>query len=291
MANNGTVVLTDTGGVEVNITGAAAGTADVLNVLTSKDGAFTNVALQANKVETINITADDVDNVNANTTTLTVWADSVTRINVANPAGESDLTSLNLTVNSATALTVVDASAMLGAFTYTANDGTTLVTGGAGNDVLVAAGNSDTLVGGAGDDTLTGDNLTILTGGAGRDTFMMNRPANVNSFSSITDFSAGDVIDLDVGNAGTVVFTQSAVILAGTAVFQDFANAAVNALGTDNNNAAWFQFGGNTFIVRSGDATLNNNFNNGTDSIIQIVGLVDLSRASYNQSNGTLEMV
>ena len=210
---------------------------------------------------------------------------------VVDGVSQPDITKLNLTVTGATALTTVDASAMKGTFTYTANDGTTLVTGGAGNDTLVASGNSDTLVGGAGNDTLTGDNLSILTGGAGRDTFMMNRPANVNSFSSITDFSAGDVIDLDAGNVGSVVFTQSAVILAGTAVFQDFANAAINALVTDSNNAAWFQFGGNTFIVQSGDATANNNFNNGTDSIIQIVGLVDLSRASYNQTNGTLEMV
>lgn len=298
MANNGTVVLTEANGsVAVNITGAATGTADVLNVLTTSNGVTNYGGLTANGVETINITVDDLDNTGPDNETLTIFADSVTRITVANSgdvfdAGNlQDKTNLNLTVLGATSLTVVDASAMLGGFTYTANDGTTLVTGGAGNDVLVAAGNSDTLVGGAGNDTLTGDNLSILTGGAGHDTFMMNRPANVNSFSSITDFSAGDVIDLDVGNTGTVVFTQSAVILAGTAVFQDFANAAINALGTDGNNAAWFQFGGNTFIVQSGDTTANNNFNNGTDSIIQIVGLVDLSRASYNQTYGTLEMV
>lgn len=174
--------------------------------------------------------------------------------------------------------------------TYTANNGVTTVTGGSDNDKLTASGSGDTLIGGAGNDTLTGADLTTLTGGAGNDIFVMNKPANVNSYSSITDLTAGDVIDLDVANAGTVVFTKSAVVLAGTAVFQDYANAAVNALGTDANDAAWFQFAGNTYIVQSGNATAANDFLNGSDSIIQIVGRVDLSTASYNQTNGTLEI-
>lgn len=108
------------------------------------------------------------------------------------------------------------------------------------------------LNGGAGNDTLKGANLTQLTGGAGDDTFVMNQPSNVNSYSTITDLEAGDVIDLDVANAGTVEFSASALDLADTAVFQDYANEAVNQLGADVNDAAWFQFGGNTFIVQSG---------------------------------------
>lgn len=300
LANNGTVVLTDAGSVIANIKDATTGTADVLNVLTTSNNNTAYGELTANKVETINITVDDVDNdTNGDSESLTLAADSVTKITVAG-AGDSvvvagvsqpDITKLNLTVTGATALTTVDASAMKGTFTYTANNGTTTVTGGAGNDVLTASGNSDVLIGGAGNDTLTGANLTTLTGGAGNDIFKMNVATNVNSYSSITDIAAGDVIDLDAANAGTVVFSQSAVTLAGTAVFQDYANAAVNALGTDGNNAAWFQFGGNTYIVQSGNTTAGNDFVNGEDAIIQIVGLVDLSTASYNQSIGTLEIV
>jgi len=300
LANNGTVVLTNTGSVIANIKDATTGTADVLNVLATSSAGTNYGILTANKVETINITVDDTDNTAAGDQgTLLLAADSLTRITVANSGdtvvvgttSQPDNTKLNLTVTGATALTAVDASAMRGSFTYTADDGTTTVTGGAGNDTLTGSGNSDVLIGGAGNDTFFGANLTILTGGAGNDTFMMNRPANVNSFSSITDLAAGDRIDLDAGNAGTVVFTRSATVLAGTAVFQDFANAAVNALGADANDAAWFQFGGNTFIVQSGNATLNNDFVSGSDSIIQIVGLVDLSTASYNQSFGVLEIV
>lgn len=298
LASGGTVVLTDTGSVIVNIKDATTGLTDVLNVLTTSNGNTTYGQLTANKVETINITVDDIDNdTGGDAEALTLAADSVTKITVANSGdivvvngvSQPDITKLNLTVTGATALATVDASAMLGVFTYTASNGTTTVTGGAGKDVLTGSGSSDVLIGGAGNDTLTGANLTTLTGGAGNDIFMMNKPTNVNSYSSITDLAAGDVIDLDSGNAGTVVFTKSAVVLAGTAVFQDYANAAANALGTDANDAGWFQYGGNTYIVQSGNNTVND-FVNGVDAIIQIVGLVNLSTASYNQSIGTLEI-
>lgn len=299
LASGGTVVLTAAGSVAANIKDAATGTADVLNVLTTSNGSTAYGELTANNVETINITVDDTDNdPTGDSESLTLAADSVTKITVSgagdsvvvNGVSQPDITKLSLTVTGATALATVDASAMLGSFTYTASNGTTTVTGGSGNDVLTASGSSDVLIGGAGNDTLTGANLTTLTGGAGNDIFMMNKPSNVNSYSTITDITAGDVIDLDAANAGTVVFSQSAVTLAGTAVFQDYANAAVNALGTDSNNAAWFQFGGNTYIVQSGDTTSGNDFVNGTDSIIKITGAVDLSTASYNQSQGTLEI-
>lgn len=297
LANNGTVVLTAEGEVTVNIKDATTGLTDVLNVLTSSNGATNYGTLTANKVESINITVNDVDNTGPDAETLALAADSVTAITIGNandvfgtPA-RADLTNLTLTVTGATALASVDASGMKGVLTYTAGQGVTTVTGGSGNDVLTAAGSGDTLIGGAGNDTLTGADLTKLTGGAGNDIFVMNKPANVNSYSSIMDLTAGDVIDLDATNGGTVVFTKSAITLAGTAVFQDYANTAVNALGTDVNDAAWFQFGTDTYIVQSGrDHTATADFGNGVDSIIKIVGLVDLSTASYNQTNGTLEI-
>lgn len=299
LANGSTVVLTGAGSVAANIKDATTGTADVLNVLTTSNGLTEYGLLTANKVETINITVDDTDNdTTGDTEELIVAADSVTSMTIANSGdtvvvngvSQPDITKLNLTVTGATALATVNASGMKGSFVYTADDGTTTVTGGSGADILVGSGSGDTLIGGAGNDVLKGDNLTTLTGGEGNDIFMMNKPSNVNSYSTITDITAGDVIDLDAANAGTVVFSQSAVTLASTAVFQDYANAAVNALGTDSNNAAWFQFGGNTYIVQSGDTTSGNDFVNGTDSIIKITGLVDLSTASYNQSIGTLEI-
>ncbi|WP_292288884.1 hypothetical protein [Marivita sp.] len=61
---------------------------------------------------------------------------------------------------------------------------------------------------------------------------------------------------------------------------------------------AWFQFEGDTYIVgntNSPTSLINmagngTNFENGVDSIIKIVGTVDLSTASYNQTDGALEI-
>ena len=304
MVSGGTVVLTAaaTTGITVGVKDAATGLADTLNVLTTSNSDTNYGTLTANKVETINITVDDVDNQGGgglvgDSEILTIAADSVTAITIGN-ANDTygiknlvDSTNLSLIVTGATALATVNASAMKGALTFTADTGTTVVTGGSGNDVLTGSGSGDTLIGGAGSDTLKGADLTTLTGGAGNDIFLMNVPANVNSYSSITDLATGDTIDLDGTNLGAVAFTKSAILLAPTAVFQDYANTAVNALLADTNDAAWFQFGGNTYIVQSGVAhNVVPDFKNGVDSIIQIVGLVDLSTASYNQTQGTLEI-
>ena len=305
LASGGTVVLAAAAAgantlQTVQIKDAATGTADVLNLVAQASSADVDFGtLTAADVETVNLTASDIDMDDDNddtsneavddaveTITITLAAEKATKVDLG--TSNANL-SLSLT---AAALTTVDGSSMTGALTLNANTTLALtVTGGSGNDVLSATGSGDKLNGGAGNDTLTGADLTVLTGGAGNDTFVINKPSNVNSYSPIADLAAGDVIDLDAGNAGTVVFTKSAITLGDTAVFQDFANAAVNALGTDTNDAAWFQFAGNTYIVQSGNNTAGNDFVNGSDSIIKIVGLVNLSSASYNQTIGTLEIV
>ena len=288
MADNGTLELTATSDATVNMTDATGG-ADTFNIVLNNDATTNFGSVEVDKVETINIAANDVftdankdgkDDNNA-THTLEVSADAAKSIVVT---GDDLVLDTDSTV-----LTSVDASALTGGLQYTADGAVagTTVTGGAGADNLTADGSSDVLNGGAGNDTLKGADLTSLTGGAGADTFVMNKPTNVNSYSTIEDLSSGDIIDFA---NGTVVFKSAGVELAATAVFQDYANAAVNSLGADDDDAAWFQFGGDTYIVQSGDTTANNDFQNGTDSIIKIVGAVDLSAASYNQTNGTLEI-
>jgi S-layer protein len=290
LANNGTVALEAAlgGALAVNIKDAATGTADVLNLIVEGDSTIAAGTVTADDVETLNIAANDVfvdsstpkdgkDNNNA-VHTLTANGDSVESIVVT---GDD----LGLTTDS-TVLTSVDASALTGGLTYTANGAAagTTVTGGAGADNLTASGSNDVLIGGAGNDTLTGANLSQLTGGEGADTFVLNAPSSVNAYSTITDLEAGDTIDLGDG----IVFKSAAVDLADTAVFQDYANQAINDLAT--NEATWFQFGGNTFVVADVGADNGTSFNNGQDAIIQITGLVDLSTASYNQTAGTLEI-
>lgn len=292
MAAGGTLELTGAGvGATVSLTDAT-GTADSFNIVTKVDAANLNFGtVTVAGVETINITATDISPVTAGAAsisdaTLGLFDSAAKTVNIT---GESNL---SLDLSNALGVTTVDAHAFTGKLTLTATGTAAMtVTGGSAADTLTASGTGDVLIGGGGADTLTGANLSTLTGGAGADIFMMNKPTNVNSYSTITDLSSGDKIDLDAANAGTVAFTKSAVVLAGTAVFQDYANAAVNALGTDGNDAAWFQYGGDTYIVQSGDAVANNDFQNGVDSIIKITGLVDLSTASYNQSIGVLEIL
>jgi len=286
MANNGTLVLNagQATTTQVNVTDAATGTADVLNLVVSSEASLNAGTVTADDVETINVAANDIFLANANgddtndaTHTLTVSGDSVESVVVTG----DDLT---LTTNS-NVLTSVDASAMTGGITYSANStAATTVTGGAGSDALTAVGSGDTLIGGAGNDTLTGASLSQLTGGAGNDTFVLNAPSSVNAYSTITDAEAGDTIDLGAGT----VFSSNAVELAGTAVFQDYANQAINDLATGE--ASWFQFGGNTFVIADTGAIDDSSFNNGQDSIVQITGVVDLSTASYNETAGTLEI-
>ena len=287
MANNGTLELVGPGdgaGVTVVMTDAS-GTADTFNIVTKVDAANLNFGtVSVAGVENINITATDTATGTVNKATLALTNSAAKTVNVN---GSSDL-DLNLT--NAAAVTAVNAASLTGKLILTATGTAALtVTGGSGADQLTGSGSGDVLKGGAGNDTLTGANLTELWGEGGNDTFVINMPTNVNNYSTIMDLASGDTIDL--GAATTIVFNKTAVVpLAPTAVFQDYANASVNSLGTDADDAAWFQFEGNTYIVKSGNATAGNDFVNGQDSIIKIVGLVDLSTASYNQSDATLQI-
>jgi T1SS-143 domain-containing protein len=71
--------------------------------------------------------------------------------------------------------------------------------GGAGNDILVGGAGDDILIGGLDNDILMGgEGYDILTGGAGNDTFVIDASAldGVDLPDLITDFGAGDVVDL-----------------------------------------------------------------------------------------------
>jgi S-layer protein len=288
MASDGTVVLTAAaaaiGGVTVNVAGAdTEPDDDILNVALNSTGNLAAGLLTVDDVETVKISSTDTEtgsNPTVNVNSLTLAADKATSISLS---GGNDLT---LTLTGSTAVTSINASSMTGDLTVTSVNTTsaTTITGGSGDDVLVGAASGDTLLGGAGDDTLTAGNLTTLTGGEGDDTFITAVPTNVNSYSTITDFAIGDVI-----KTTGVQLKSAAISLAETAVFQDYANAAVNVNDADN-ALTWFQFGDNTYIVQD----VNNadaDFQNGTDMIIQLTGLVDLSDASFSTGNGTIELV
>lgn len=187
-------------------------------------------------------------------------------------AGGSPITNIGLTFTNGAANTVSSA------FTTTTEN------------VTVTAV-ADKLFGGAGNDTLVNNaGLSELTGGEGNDLFVISTAGiNVNSYNTIMDFQAGDLLQM----SGAVAFKSAKVDLGGTAVFQDLANAAINALGA--NEAGWFQFGTDTYVVMdvaTGGSSVNGTtFQNGDDFIVKITGLVDLSNASFNATQGTIGLV
>lgn len=297
LANNGTVVMTaaHATGTTIAVKDAATGTADVLNVtgqVTTAGIDFGTVT--AANVETVNLTAtdalldDNADGVNdaVSTVTAILTADKATAVNL----GTSNA-NLALTMTGSSKVTSIDGSGMTGALTVTSVNTTaaTTVKGGSGNDVLTANATltsaADVLTGGAGNDILVSNaGLNTLTGGDGNDVFRITTASlNVNSYATVTDFVAGDLLQM----TGADKFANAKVTLGNTAVFQDYANAAINAL-TTANDAGWFQYGGDTYVVvDKGNTTA---FVNGTDVIVKLTGLIDLTNASFNDVTATIAL-
>jgi len=283
----GTFAQTAALGTDQNVTlsgaGFTAGTADTFNLKFSATDGFANVGtVTLAKVETVAITTDDTDTTAATTafTGLLQLADTKT-ITVAGDAG------FNFTDSTLSAMTSLDASGVTatgagGKVTVTAAVAAT-ITGGAGDDAITGSSGADTINGGAGADTITtGGGLDTITGGAGNDTFIITAPANGNTYATITDATAGDKIRF--ADQGTETFASAKKVLADTAVFQDYLDAAAAATNAAaNGNYAWFQWAGNTYLVQ--DNSDNATFANGTDIVVKLTGLVDLSTATGGTTN------
>jgi len=293
--SGGTLTETGNNAGAISITSSAftASTTDVFNIVLSKAGALTGGIVDLTNVESATIAANDttasvVADTNTDTLTLTDLSGTLALKSIT-ATGNAHLT---LTVTGDTALTSIDASAMTGGLTVTtAGTVAETVKGGAGSNFLTAAAGTvaDTLIGGAGNDTITANGgQDILTGNGGNDLFIIqNGTANVNAYSTITDANTGDRIEL--ANKGTEVFTAAKVSLANTATLQDYANAVVNAGGDSSTNGhiGWFQFGTDTYLVESNhNAVATHDFQNGTDIIVKLTGLIDLSQSSLNANGG-----
>ena len=310
MASGGTLELTATGaGAIVQVTDAAKGTAEVLNLVTNANGNVGTVT--AADVETINLNIKDAlstittlgwNDANGNpvktedvsTTTLTLVGSTQTK--TVNVEGAGNLTLTDSNVNSK--LTTVDASKATGALTLdlSAHNGDAItVTGGKGNDVLTASqgvnAKADVLVGGEGNDTLkAGSNGAKLTGGAGNDLFVLTAGSKEsNTYTSIQDFQSGDVLELNVA-AGTNALSfakLSAVLNENTATFANFVDAAIAQAGIGD--AVWFNFKGNAYVAID-NTTSSTVFENGVDAIIELVG-IDLNNASFNSTHATVALI
>ena len=282
-ANAGTLTLTgDRSGDGVTFSNAAFATptTDSVNVVMTAAAGFDGGTVTAANVETVNLTATDTtDAVTAHT--LIVTADKATTLNVSGNAGVA------LTMTSSALLATLDATASTGAVSATsASTAALTMKGGSGADAFTAktGTNADVLIGNDGADTLTSNaGLTTLTGGAGNDTFVVaTNTANIGTYTTITDFSAGDRLKL--ANKGTETFTTTKLALADTATFQDFLNLAAAGDGSTNAIISWFQYGGNTYVVE--DTTAGATYTVASDIVVKLSGLVDLSVASLNTGSG-----
>lgn len=180
-----------------------------------------------------------------------------------------------------------------GADTVTATTGNNTVSLGNGANSFTASSGNNTYTGGTGVDTISvGGGSNSLTLGTGADVVNITAAgANVNTYSTIVDPHAG--VTISFVDRGTETFNATKVTLANTAVFQDYANAVIQQGGNASVNGAfgWFQFNGDTYLVESRHDGSGNNasFVNGTDMIIKLTGLIDLSVAT--QSGQALTLV
>ena len=179
-----------------------------------------------------------------------------------------------------------------GADTVTLTTGNNVVSLGNGANAFTATTGNNTYTGGSGVDTVSvGGGLNTLTTGTGADVITITAAgANVNIYSTITDPHAG--MQISVTNLGSETFRSDKVTLAPTAMFQDYANAVVADASQADHSLdgawGWFQFGGNTFLQQVRHDTtggINQSFVNGTDFIVSLVGLVDLSTATGGTTN------
>jgi S-layer protein len=282
MATGGTLVLTganSVAGTDIDVDFVdATGSADSLNVTVQVSTANLDFGtIDISGIESLALTATD---------TSTTAAIDVATIAVT----DTKLTSVTLSGNASVvltagaAVTTINGSAMTGKLTAGSNTVATAITGGAGADTLTANVQGDTLNGGAGNDTLiVAANLVTLTGGAGSDIFdVSSARSNSNSYATIADLAAGDKIKTE---AAIDNFASTAVSLASTASFGDYVNAAVVAGGA--NGAAWFQFGGDTYLVHN-VGTADTAFTNGTDIIAKIAGTYNLATAALNTDSNWL---
>jgi S-layer protein len=189
-----------------------------------------------------------------------------------------------------------------GANTYTASSGDQTVTGGADDDtVFLGSGNNtvslgdgsnsftagdgnNTYIGGADADVVTvGAGANSVTLGAGANVLNLNAANSTADFTTIMDPTAGDTISFL--NKGTEVF-DTTMVTDGISI-QSLADAVVAAGGDASTNGkfGWFQLSGDTYLVESQhNGSVSATFHAGTDLIVKLTGLVDLSTATFNHT-------
>ena len=313
---------TVTGGNAIEVTGKAGSGAIVLGGFTFTDANAAGAVTAAPAEGAVDFVAD-ADTLNFTEVTAMGPDDTIT-ISVTNGVSTYTTAAVAFTTNYATTQGAV-ATAVAGlnsgnSFTAAYNNGVLTVTdkvaGGSpitniGLTFTNAAANSvtdvfatttenvaakaDVLNGGAGNDTLkAGSNGAQLTGGDGNDLFVLKAASQeINTYSSIKDFTAGDLLELQVtaGTAATGYLKLSAALNEITAQFSNFVEAAIAQASAGQ--AIFFNYKGNGYVVidnaETGGASATS-FQNGVDAVIEVVG-VNMDNTSFNATHGTVALI
>ena len=300
--SGGTVQFNTTnnsGTTTINVDGAVAGSADVLNLIGFNTGdVYVYATVSADNVETINISQFDADITASGSVaainTITLTAAAATSVVVSGNNG------LNVTATGSVLVTNFNASGIVAnnttdavnsagttdtlanlAVTYTSINNTAnavvTITGGAGDDILggsAGAVNLDTIDGGGGADTLNGGTgADSLTGGEGADT--LEGGAGVDSIILTETTSAADVVTV---NAVRAVSSDSDRVI-----------AVSNDNDTGEDTLTGFRFGSDTIdVVATGITT----YIHATDTAIGTAtgGVNDGTVGSFLATTGLIDV-
>uniref|UniRef100_UPI003AF7017E beta strand repeat-containing protein n=1 Tax=Campylobacter fetus TaxID=196 RepID=UPI003AF7017E len=255
----------------------ATGADDTVNIVLNAKaiiGADKSVTVGANDAAKALIINKDIETVNITSVTKDSTTDNKLYMKVAE--GAEGANKVIITGDAATTLAAggvaasdlktikdLDASALTGKLTFDASV----------NKLASGA----TIKGGSGDDSITvGYDTQVVTLGAGDDTVVLKAGnADIAKYSTITDFSKGDKIDIsqlkaNAKNAATSI--SKADELASTATFKEQVEAILKSDGSNTAVAKYFQFGGDTYIVVDTANAATSTITADTDGIIKLAG-------------------
>lgn len=295
----------------VTITGGAAG---ANTAQASGTGASGGNAADFSNFETINITSTGATAAAVNT--FTGGAGATPGTGTAGAAGSTVVVSANAkinvsganeinlgTISSSNQPVTVDASNLTGKMTVGTGTGADVIKGGAGVNLITLAGGADQID--LSKSVAKADVITIsaatstsaaasfaITGFTNSGTSTIGDKLDVAGTATIqADVSAGTatgVTNLTASaTSGIMTFTGSA---AATATLADKLAAAVSTnFANSANEAIAFEHNGSTYIVSNQDG--NTTFTDGTDIVVQLVGVTGMTALSTTASGATTAWV
>jgi Ca2+-binding RTX toxin-like protein len=272
---DGADTVNDTGGDAADVLAITGGNGDDALTVTYGGSQLTGVA---------GGTVAGVERINANlgggTNTLSYGTTTAAvTVNLSNGTASGFLTALGSASNAIQGVDNVTGGT--GNDSLTGDSSANTLVGGGGTDTLSGGSGNDTLDGGTGNDTLNGGSGTdIFTGGAGNDVFDFNAGDTTSSNSltnndRITDFTAGDVIDLAgidaISGGGDNAFSATLLSNAG--------HTAVNFSAMGQLRYYWQDAGGSQYTVIEGNTSGGNT--SGAEFRIVLNGHLDLTAADF----------